>query len=147
MTITNEHTCKSAKMAFDSGWKDSSSVKTHVHGENTRVPIDPSPEKTLTDLTRQSPNCIQNCCLRCCGDGCCCCCCSADEMERESKAWKYVLQSCGHKASVWDLGGIRYKACGTERRILSCPVCGQISWATLIYQRQDDVESGAAMQR
>ncbi len=33
---------------------------------------------------------------------------------------------CGHERSVWDAGGIRYKASGTVRRLGRCPNCQQL---------------------
>ncbi len=36
-------------------------------------------------------------------------------VERESRQWLVECGHCGHTDSVWDLGGIRYKASGTKR--------------------------------
>jgi Ni,Fe-hydrogenase III component G len=54
----------------------------------------------------------------------------ARSMEAESRAW-LARCSCGFERSIWDLGGIRWKAAGKERRILSCPHCGNTGWHTL----------------
>lgn len=51
----------------------------------------------------------------------------AESMERESRQWIATCE-CGCERSVWDLGGIRWKARGSPRRYLSCPRCGRRSW-------------------
>ena len=49
----------------------------------------------------------------------------AAEIERESREWDVVCPSCGHTRSYWDIGGIRYKAASSGKRIgLRCPACG-----------------------
>ena len=48
--------------------------------------------------------------------------------EAESRAWLVTCPNCGFSRSVWEMGGIRYKAAGTARRLLSCPNCGQRGW-------------------
>lgn len=54
----------------------------------------------------------------------------AESMEADSRSWK-VRCSCGFERSVWEVGGIRWKATGTARQYLSCPRCGQRSWHTV----------------
>lgn len=51
----------------------------------------------------------------------------AESMERDSRAWKLVCP-CGHVRSVWEIGGVRWKAYGEPRRLLRCPACGAIRW-------------------
>jgi hypothetical protein len=51
-------------------------------------------------------------------------------MEADSRLWM-VRCSCGFARSVWDLGGIRYKASGQSRWFMRCPQCGQRSWHTV----------------
>jgi hypothetical protein len=46
--------------------------------------------------------------------------------EAESRAWKATCPACGTKTSVWDLGGLRYKAAGKPLRGLRCRACGKI---------------------
>lgn len=47
----------------------------------------------------------------------------------QSKAWLCVCSNCGFRRSVWDMGGIRYKASGgSQRTLLRCPNCGQANW-------------------
>jgi hypothetical protein len=55
---------------------------------------------------------------------------SAKSMEAESREWIYTCP-CGHTCSVWDLGGVRWKAAGTPGRVMKCPRCGKITWQTL----------------
>ena len=56
----------------------------------------------------------------------------AKSMEAESRAW-LVECSCGCARSVWELGGIRWKAAGQPRRYVHCPQCGRSSWHTVTY--------------
>ena len=55
----------------------------------------------------------------------------ADDMEAESRNWM-ARCPCGHERSIWDLGGVRWKAAGNPRRLLACPACGQNTWHTII---------------
>jgi predicted RNA-binding Zn-ribbon protein involved in translation (DUF1610 family) len=45
--------------------------------------------------------------------------------EAESRAWLVTCPNCGFSRSVWDTGGVRYKASGTSRWGMRCPECGQ----------------------
>jgi hypothetical protein len=55
----------------------------------------------------------------------------AESMETHSRSWM-VRCSCGFARSVWELGGIRWKAAGRPRTFprifIKCPQCGQRSW-------------------
>lgn len=51
----------------------------------------------------------------------------AASMERDSRCWKLVCP-CGHARSVWEVGGIRWKASGEPRKLLRCPSCGGLHW-------------------
>jgi hypothetical protein len=55
----------------------------------------------------------------------------AQAMEDESRAWTARCETCGTERSVWDLGGIRWKAAGSPRRRLSCPECARTTWHRL----------------
>lgn len=48
-------------------------------------------------------------------------------MERESRQWMVQCTGCGHEISVWEAGGIRYRAKGTVRRLGRCSQCGKTS--------------------
>lgn len=50
------------------------------------------------------------------------------DMEESSRAWKVKCGACGHERSVWDLGGIRWKAASSPRWRLTCPSCGDTGW-------------------
>jgi len=54
----------------------------------------------------------------------------AAAMEAESREWRGKCP-CGHEFSVWDAGGVRFKAKGTPRTAMRCPGCGQTSSMTL----------------
>jgi len=51
-------------------------------------------------------------------------------MEAESRAWM-VRCPCGFERSVWDMGGIRWKAAGKPRQYMLCQSCGKLSWHTI----------------
>jgi predicted RNA-binding Zn-ribbon protein involved in translation (DUF1610 family) len=54
----------------------------------------------------------------------------AAEIERESREWIATCPSCGRSASIWELGGVRYKAASKGKRILArCSQCGKRVWA------------------
>lgn len=59
----------------------------------------------------------------------------AASMEAESREWMDRCGACGYEQSVWDLGGIRWKAAGTSKQYRSCPNCGRRSWHT-VYRRR-----------
>ena len=49
--------------------------------------------------------------------------------EAESRAWLMKCPNCGFERSVWDMGGVRYKASGGISRVMvKCPGCGQTGW-------------------
>ena len=47
----------------------------------------------------------------------------AARIEAESRTWIIECPSCHYEISVWDAGGIRYKAYGTVRRLGRCRQC------------------------
>ncbi len=49
---------------------------------------------------------------------------TAAAMEAESRSW-VLVGACGHETSVWDLGGIRYKAAGRPWTMGRCSSCGE----------------------
>ena len=53
----------------------------------------------------------------------------ADAIEAESRRW-VMRCPCGHQVSVWDAGGVRFKAAGRPRRLARCPHCG-VTWHTV----------------
>jgi hypothetical protein len=54
----------------------------------------------------------------------------AQAIEAESRAWRMHCP-CGHSVSVWEAGGIRYKAAGNPRKLRRCPECGTRTWHRL----------------
>lgn len=66
----------------------------------------------------------------------------AAAMEEESRAWMVRCPYCGFERSIWELGGIRWKASGSKRIWAHCPHCGQRGWHAV--SRQASVEPPAA---
>lgn len=48
----------------------------------------------------------------------------AEQMEAESRSWMAQCVRCNREQSIWELGGIRWKASGEPVRWLHCPACG-----------------------
>jgi len=58
-----------------------------------------------------------------------------DDIEAESRSW-HARCRCGCERSIWDLGGIRYKAAGEPLRFLYCSSCGQRGWHRVVRKDQ-----------
>ena len=50
----------------------------------------------------------------------------AAEIEAESRQW-ILRGECGHEYSVWEAGGVRWKAKGYAHVYRRCLVCGRAS--------------------
>jgi len=59
----------------------------------------------------------------------------AAAMEAESRTWMVRCPRCGYERSVWEMGGVRYKAAGTSWQLHRCPHCGKLAWHK-IYQKR-----------
>ena len=53
-----------------------------------------------------------------------------EQVERESRSW-YFRCSCGQEFDIWSMGGIRYKAAGNPKRLVTCPACGKTEFLQL----------------
>jgi hypothetical protein len=53
-----------------------------------------------------------------------------EQLERESRKW-YFKCSCGHEFDIWSIGGVRYKASGHPRRLVTCPECKKTEYLRL----------------
>jgi hypothetical protein len=51
----------------------------------------------------------------------------AKSMEEDSRRWM-LRCDCGFERSIWDMGGIRWKARGNSRNYMRCTACGERSW-------------------
>jgi ribosomal protein L37E len=58
----------------------------------------------------------------------------AAEIETESRQWIMRCRQCGEEISVWDAGGIRWKAKGSPTRRMRCRSCGQATWHTVTFR-------------
>jgi len=57
----------------------------------------------------------------------------AKSAEAESRTWVFECRKCGHEQSIWDAGGIRWKASGTSWSLRRCTGCGKTSWQKVSY--------------
>lgn len=57
---------------------------------------------------------------------------TAAAMEAHSRAWLVQCPDCGHERSIWEMGGIRYKAAGNPRMLMRCPKCGKRGWHRVV---------------
>ncbi|MBV9881644.1 MAG: hypothetical protein JO276_01395 [Sphingomonadaceae bacterium] len=55
-------------------------------------------------------------------------------IEAESRAWMISCPKCGFEQSVWESGGIRYRAAGSSRQLRRCPSCGRLSWQKIYWK-------------
>jgi hypothetical protein len=55
----------------------------------------------------------------------------AAKMEAESRDWMFKCPACQYEISIWDSGGIRYKATHKERQPGWCRGCGKFKWLRL----------------
>jgi hypothetical protein len=62
----------------------------------------------------------------------------AKDMENESRAW-IMTCSQGHEQSIWDAGGIRYKAAGKPVKFAWCPKCHGFRAQTLHYRPHGEI--------
>lgn len=67
----------------------------------------------------------------------------AESMEAESRAWMVLCRSCGFERSIWELGGIRWKATGSKWTWGRCPNCGKRGWHKIYRRDQADSLPGA----
>ncbi len=53
---------------------------------------------------------------------------SAEAIERESRQWIATCPKCGRERSIWELGGVRYKAWSRGLKMgFRCDSCGRFS--------------------
>jgi hypothetical protein len=64
----------------------------------------------------------------------------ADEMEAESRSWMLRCDACGLERSVWETGGVRWKAAGRSSRLMRCAQCDRATWHTL-YRTQAESQA------
>jgi ribosomal protein S27AE len=50
------------------------------------------------------------------------------DAEADSRKWVATCPRCQTESSVWEMGGIRYKAYGTKTSLVRCPKCGKNSF-------------------
>ena len=63
-------------------------------------------------------------------------------MERDSRLWKAECPHCQAQTSLWEMGGIRYKAVGEPLTRLRCPKCGQMGWMRIRWTGGDPTALG-----
>ena len=64
-------------------------------------------------------------------------------METESRAWMVRCRTCGFERSIWELGGIRWKARGTKWTWGRCSNCGKRGWHKIYRRNQAEPPAGA----
>src|SRR4051794_39878345 len=69
---------------------------------------------------------------------------TAATMEAESRTWMVRCPYCGYERSVWEMGGVRYKAAGRSRQLRRCPQCGRQSWH-IVYRQEGEAGTGPAL--
>ena len=59
------------------------------------------------------------------------------KIEIESRLWMMQCPACRHEVSVWEYGGMRYRARGTVYRLGRCRGCGAFKMLR-VYKRESD---------
>ena len=57
----------------------------------------------------------------------------AESMRADSLRWT-MRCTCGFEQSIWEMGGIRWKATGNSRNLLRCRQCGRRTWHRLYWK-------------
>ena len=65
----------------------------------------------------------------------------ASDIEAHSRSWVMKCE-CGVETSIWDMGGVRYKAIGEQRTMGRCKACGKTFFGKL-YRRHRDMRDDA----
>jgi hypothetical protein len=63
---------------------------------------------------------------------------TAASMQAESREWMMRCRTCGWERSVWDAGGLRWKAKGTPRTRMRCLQCSKNRWAD-VYRKRGEI--------
>ena len=59
----------------------------------------------------------------------------AAEMREESQNWHIECPKCGNSKSVWEVGGVRYKATGSKSVLGRCSGCGgKLRFLRVVYK-------------
>jgi hypothetical protein len=58
----------------------------------------------------------------------------AKAMEKESRLWMLRCNTCGSETSIWDAGGIRFKAAGRPYKRRYCQHCQQPRWQEVYHK-------------
>jgi len=64
----------------------------------------------------------------------------AESMEADSRLWMVPCPNCKFEQSIWDIGGIRWKATGNSKTLTlrRCPNCGERGWHQ-IYKKTEEI--------
>lgn len=54
--------------------------------------------------------------------------------EAESRKWIATCPNCGKQTSIWDLGGLRFKAAGKPSQGFRCQQCGKFGMHKVAYR-------------
>ncbi len=54
--------------------------------------------------------------------------------EADARRWGFVCEKCGQRSSIWEIGGLRYKAIGEPISLVMCPKCGHKGMHKITYQ-------------
>ncbi|REJ94216.1 MAG: hypothetical protein DWQ34_09055 [Planctomycetota bacterium] len=65
----------------------------------------------------------------------------AASLEAESRDW-VMRCPCGQETSIWEMGGVRWKASGNPRRHGTCAGCGQTFFGPVYRQGEEPARNG-----
>ena len=56
-------------------------------------------------------------------------------IKAESEQWIIRCPDCSFNRSVWEIGGVRYKAASVGKKLrIRCPHCGEFRWMSLEFE-------------
>ncbi len=58
------------------------------------------------------------------------------DMEKESRVWMIQCEKCKYEKSIWEMGGVRWKAAGNPKKYRMCAICGERNWHT-VYKKTE----------
>lgn len=66
----------------------------------------------------------------------------SEAIRAESQSWLLRCAACGASRSVWEAGGIRFKAASAGKRsMVWCAQCRQLRWMLHVYSAEDEAKS------
>ncbi len=64
----------------------------------------------------------------------------SDDIRADSEKWILTCSKCGTERSIWDIGGVRYKAYSRGKvTVTYCTTCRALRTMTVVYKKSGPV--------